>query len=69
MNSVTTLADKLPEEMNRCRELSQVYANLGRSGAFGKAAIDRELAVAEKAAASGDVVAMVLACQKLKEFK
>ena len=37
-----TLADQLPVEIARNRELSQVYAELGPVGMFGKAGIDAD---------------------------
>ena len=63
----TTLADQMPLEMTRCRELSQEYAAIGPSGVFGKAIIDSALAEAEKAACSHDTVGMLAAYQKLKD--
>ena len=63
----TTLADQLPVEMARCRELSQEYAAIGQSGLFGKAVVDSALAEAEKAASSHDTVGMLAAYQKLKD--
>ena len=62
-----TLADQLPVEMARCRELAQEYAAIGPSGVFGKAWIDSVLAEAEEAAASHDTVEMLAAYQKLKD--
>ena len=64
-----TLADQLPAEMARCRELSQEYAATGPPGVFGKAVIDSALAYAEKAASSHDTVGMLEAYQKLKNCK
>ena len=61
------LAEALPLEMARCRELSQEYAAIGPSGMFGKANIDAALAAAEKAACSQDTVEMLAAYQKLKD--
>ena len=60
------LAEQLPSEMARCRELSQAYASIGPSGVFGKAVIDAALTEAEKAASSHDTVRMLAAYQKLK---
>ena len=64
---MTTLAEALPREMARCRELSQEYASIGPAGVFGKAAIDAAIAAAEKASCEHDTVAMIAACQRLKE--
>ena len=62
----TTLADQLPVEMARCRDLSQEYAAIGQSGRFGKLAIDMALTEAEQAAASHDAARMLAAYQRLR---
>ena len=62
-----TLAEALPRELARCRELSQEYAAIGPSGVFGKAMIDSEIAAGEKAACEHDTVAMIGAYKRLKE--
>ena len=64
-----TLADALPRQMARNRELSQVYAAIGPAGMFGKAGIDADLAAAEKASAEQDLPAMIAAYQRLKANK
>ena len=62
-----SLADALPREMERNRELSQAYAAIGPAGMFGKAGIDADLAHAEKACAEHDTVAMLAAYWRLKD--
>ena len=69
MRGAATLADQLPVEMARNRELSQVYADLGPVGMFGKAGIDGDLAAAEKASAEQDLPAMIAAYQQLRANK
>ena len=64
-----TLADQFPVEMARNRELSQIYADLGPVGAFGKAGIDADLVFAEKACTEQDLPAMIAAYQLLKANK
>lgn len=64
---MATLAEELPREMARCRELSEMYGTLGPAGMFGKAAIDAAIAAAEKASCEHDTVAMISAYQRLKD--
>lgn len=63
---MTTLADELPEEQQRVRELLEVY-NTIPTGAFGAAMLREALGRAERAAASGDVGEMVRALAELRE--
>lgn len=64
---MTTLADGLLAEQQRCRVLLEVYAGIGPAGAFGAAMIRQDLADAEAAIMSGDVVAMLRAYEALRE--
>lgn len=66
---MTTLADDLPKEQERCRELLVFYESIGRGGLFGAMLIKQSLAAAERAAASGDVVAMIHAYKRLKDHE
>ena len=63
-----SLAEALPKEQARVREVLGHYKAIGPAGAFGAAMIEVELAKADRAAASGDVVAMLRAFQSLKEI-
>ena len=63
---ISTLADKLPEEIERCQELLAEYKALGPVGAFGHAAISADIKAAHKAMMEGDVVAMLKAYNALK---
>jgi hypothetical protein len=64
-----TLADKLPEEMARVREVLGHYKEIGPAGMFGAAMIEQSLRAADKAVMSGDLVAMISAYQDLKEIE
>lgn len=64
-----TLADALPKEQQRARELLRQYQEIGPAGAFGAAMITQALARADAASASGDVVAMVRSLEELRELK
>jgi hypothetical protein len=65
--SADTLADALPKELARNRTLLGHYLEIGPAGAFGAAFIKHDISEGEKALASGDVIAMLRACAKLKE--
>lgn len=60
------ILDGLFRQMNRCRELVEIYGNIGPAGAFGRAMIQQDITNAEKAIASGDVVAMIAAYKALE---
>ena len=64
-----TLADALPKEMARVREVLGHYKEIGQAGVFGAAFIEADLRAADQAVMSGDVVAMIQALQKLKEIE
>lgn len=64
-----SLAEALPEECARVREILGLYKELGPVGAFGAAFIEADLRAADQAMVSGDVVAMIAAYQKLKEIE
>ena len=61
------LVEGIQEEMKRCRELREIYDDIGPAGAFGKMVIDQSLDEAEAALASGDVVRMLRAHADLKQ--
>ena len=69
MRGDATLADQLPVEMTRNRELSKIYANLGPVGVFGKAGIDADLAFAETVCAEQNLAGMLTAYARLKDNK
>ena len=62
-----SLAEALPKECARVREVLGHYKELGLVGAFGATFIEIDLRAADIAMASGDVVAMLQAYKKLQE--
>ena len=66
---MTTLADELPRQQARCRMILEHALEIGPSGQFLVMFLRQSLARAEKAAAEGDVIAMLGACQELQEYK
>ncbi len=61
-----TLADALPKEMARVREVLGHYKEIGPAGMFGAAMIEQDLRVADRAVMSGDVVAMLRSLKTLQ---
>jgi hypothetical protein len=66
---MTTLADELPRQQERCREILQNAISIGPPGEFLVAMLRLSLRAAEQAAAAGDVAAMVTACKDLQSYK
>lgn len=66
---MSTLAEELPRQQARCRELLEQALSIGPAGAVLVAFLRHDLAEAERAAAAGDVVAMLASCQKLRDYK
>lgn len=62
------LMEGLIAETNRCREVVKLYDAIP-TGAFGAAMIRQDIAFAEQAMGSGDVIAMMEAYKRLKEVK
>ncbi|MBI1383025.1 MAG: hypothetical protein GC161_18295 [Planctomycetaceae bacterium] len=62
----SNLAEALPLEQSRVRDLLEVYESLGSTGAFGATQLRAALDEAEQASASGDVVRMIRAYAALK---
>jgi len=67
-NSVTSVGSDFPDQLERAREVLSQYAAIPQ-GAFGAACIRRDIAEAERAFASGDVVAIIRAYAKLREIQ
>lgn len=63
-----TLAEALPKEQQRVRDLLPVYDAIP-TGIFAATMMRHSLAQAERASASGDVVAMLVAYNNLKGYK
>lgn len=66
MTTTKTLAEALPEEMARVREVLGHYREIGPVGAIGAAFIEQDLRMADQAVMSGDVVAMLRSLETLK---
>lgn len=64
-----TLADALPAEMQRVRELMPMYREIGPAGAWALGMMEGSLRYAERAAASGDVIAMLRALEDLRGYR
>ena len=61
-----SLADAFPMEQKRVRGVREAYCEIGPAGYIGTVLIDQALERAEKAAASGDVIAMLRSYEELK---
>lgn len=66
---MSTLAEELPRQQQRVRDLIPLYESIGPGGMFAVAMMKASLAEAERAAASGDVVAMLRACKDLEGYE
>ena len=66
MDNVDTVGDDFPRQQQRVRELLKDYNDIGPAGAFGAAAIEQVLQRADRAAISGDIVAILRSYQELK---
>jgi len=62
-----TLAEALPKEQKRVRELIKLYDEIP-TGVFAATMMRQSLARAERAAAAGDVAEMMAAYKDLKEY-
>lgn len=65
---VLTLGEALPLEQQRVRELIPLYAAIP-TGGFAIAMMQQALTNAERAVASGDILAIMQAYEELKTFK
>ena len=61
-----TLADALPKDIARVREVLGHYREIGPAGAIGAAFIEQDLRAADQAVMSGDVVAMLRSLETLR---
>lgn len=64
-----SLAEALPKEQARVREVLGYYKEIGPAGMFGSTMIEQSLKKADEASASGDVIAMMRAYEDLKQIK
>lgn len=61
-----SVGEEFPKEQARVREVLGHYKEIGPVGAFGAMMIEQVLTRAEKAAISGDLVAILRAYKELK---
>lgn len=64
-----SLAETLPREQARVRELILIYREIGPAANFAIMMMERSLQAADQAAISGDVIAMLRALEDLRGFK
>lgn len=64
-----TLADELPKEQARVREILGHFKEIGPAGMIGAAMIEADLRRADESVMSGDVVEMLRAYNTLKDYK
>lgn len=71
MSTETTesLAEAIPKEQERVREVLAIYRSIGPAGAFGAACIEQTLREADRAVMSGDVIAMLRSFKAMKEIE
>ena len=63
-----TLGEALPQEMARVTKLITIYAQFP-AGAFAIAMMQRDLDLAARAMAEGDITGMMSAYESLKEYE
>lgn len=66
MTESKSLAEALPLEQARVRELLGEYKRIGAPGMFGAMVLEQTLQRADQAVMSGDVVAMLRCYEELK---
>jgi hypothetical protein len=66
---MTNLAEGLPQQQQRVRDLMAVYRSIGNAGVFALMMMEQAMQRADKAAAEGDVVAMIRSYEELKGFE
>jgi hypothetical protein len=64
-----SLAEALPREQARCRTILEHAVEIGPPGAFLVAILRQSLARAERAAAEGDLGAMIVALNDLRSYE
>ncbi|HEY6021978.1 MAG TPA: hypothetical protein VIY48_19575 [Candidatus Paceibacterota bacterium] len=63
---MSSVGEEFPKEQARVRKLLGEYKAIGPAGAFGALMIEQTLQRAEKAAISGDIVAILRSYEELK---
>ena len=66
---MTTLAEELPAQQARCRQILERALELGPAGTFLATILRASLARAERAAAEGDLAEMIRALNDLQSYK
>ncbi len=67
--AANNLVSCLQDEMNRVREIIQVYEDLpNNAGCFSAVLMNHAIRVAERAIANGDVIKMLNCVLKLKDY-
>ncbi len=61
-----SVASDMPNQQARCRELLKVYHEIGPHGRFAAAMLEASLREADQALASGDIVRILQAYQRLR---
>lgn len=61
-----SLAEELPKEIERCQELLGAYKEIGVNGQFAVAMIKNDIKEGVESLASGDVIRMIKAYERLK---
>lgn len=65
-----SLGEALPREMARVRDkVMPAYMEIGPAGGFALAMMRADLGLAAKALAEGDIAAMIVAYNNLKEYE
>lgn len=64
-----SLAEALPIEQARVRELLTQYRQIGGAGLFGALMMEQALGRADQAAVQGDTVAMLRSYEELRSFE
>jgi hypothetical protein len=65
---MTSLAEALPAEQARVRELKEQYLSIGLAGRPAAFLMEQSLQRADQAVVSGDVIAMLAAYEDLKGY-
>jgi hypothetical protein len=66
--NLKTLAEELPLQQERCREILENVLEIGAPGEFLATMLRASLSNAEKSAAACDLAAMVIACKDLQSY-
>jgi hypothetical protein len=65
--NMSSVGEEFPKEQERVRQLLAQYMAIGPAGFFGRTMINAVLQRAEKAAISGDLIAILRSYKELKD--